>query len=166
MFPFSDKPLLPGSQVPWALWFSSKFLLLALLCGRHLPKSRTSDGEHLHMVYIPYTIDHFSSLHTFRLYTLDNKLSPHRNSNFMWVLFSSKIPLLQINNGKPKPSTLTWGNLISEKNKAGLAIKLSVSTTDINYMFISDGTDGTSWKYDVVVNSLVCCTSDATLIPL
>lgn len=58
MFPFLDEPLLPGSQWPWAPSFSPKLLPLVLLHRRDLPKSRTGGGEHLHVVYIPYTICH------------------------------------------------------------------------------------------------------------
>lgn len=49
-------------------------------------------------------------------------------------LSSSRIPLLHINNEKTKASTLNWGNLISNKNKARLEIRLSAFTTDVEHM--------------------------------
>jgi len=56
-------------------------------------------------------------------------------TQFFCAFFSSKIPLFQTNNEKPKPSTLNWGNLIAKKNKARLEIRLSVYTTDVKHMW-------------------------------
>lgn len=59
VLPCSDEPLLPGSQLPQTFLFSPKSLP-HVLPRRHLPKSWTGGGKHLHMLYIPYTICHLS----------------------------------------------------------------------------------------------------------
>lgn len=109
MLPFSDEPLLPGSQWPWALSLSPKVLSLALLHKKDLPKSWLVAGDTSTQLTNPVLPATCISCIGY-LYVIGNELFPNRRMIYMWIFSLVKFVYCKLTRKSLKP--LQWTGAI------------------------------------------------------